>query len=289
MQKNNVLKLENRSNINFDGWIVKRIPSIIGVDMKTKLTIKPLALISFIIFFQLATFAQSPEKHIHQREQLWLGYFNQTRFSDKWGFWADVHYRMTDNFAERPFQLLIRPAATYYIKDNLRLNVGYASVTHFPAKGLTTTRLEHRPWQQIWWNQKYTGLTTLQWLRLEQRFNEKVVADVKQDGYNYNFRVRYNFSAFIPLSGKEIRPKSVFVAIIDEVFLNFGDRIVYNTFDQNRLFIGAGYQFTSHVNLQVGYMNIYQQEGSGNNYSSTHTARIFLFHNLDLRNRASEK
>jgi hypothetical protein len=229
--------------------------------------------------------AQTAEKHIHEREQLWLGFFNQTRFSNRWGTWTDIHYRRTDNFAERSFQFMIRPAITYFIKDNLRVNLGYAFVSHYPAEGLKTTRYEHRPWQQIWWNQKYPGLTTLQWLRLEQRFNERVVNDVKQDDYNYNFRLRYNFSFFIPLKGKEMAPKTPFAAIIDEVFLNFGDRIVYNTFDQNRFFAGFGYQFTSHLNAQLGYMHVYQQEGSGINYLSTHAIRLFVFHSLDLRHK----
>ena len=227
--------------------------------------------------------AQTSEKHIHSREQLWLGYFNQPRFNNSWGVWLDIHYRMTDNFVDRPFQFLLRPALTYFVKDNIRINTGYAFVAYFPAEGMNTTRYEHRPWQQVWWSQKYPGLATLQWLRLEQRFNEKVVADEKQDGYNYNFRVRYNFSFFIPLKGKEIVAHTPFAAIIDEVFLNFGDRIVYNTFDQNRFFAGFGYQFTSHLNAQLGYMNVYQQEGSGNNYYSTQTIRLFLFHSLDLR------
>jgi hypothetical protein len=237
------------------------------------------------ILLSSSAYSQAAEKHIHSREQLWLGYFTQTRFSNKWGMWLDVHYRMTDNFADRPFQFLIRPAITYFIKDNLRLNAGYALVEHFPGKGLNTTRMEHRPWQQVWWNQKYAGLTTLQWLRLEQRFNEKIVADKKQDGYNYNFRARYNFSFFIPLKGKEIVPHTPFAAIINEVFLNFGDKIVYNTFDQNRLFAGFGYQFTTHLNAQLGYMNVYQQEGSGNNYFSTHAIRLFFFHSFDFRNK----
>ena len=231
-------------------------------------------------------FGQSAQKDIHVREQLWFGYFNQTRFTNKWGMWFDVHYRMTDNFAERPFQFLVRPAVTYFIKDNLRFNFGYAFAAHFPAEGMNTTRYEHRPWQQIWWNQKYSGFTTLQWLRLEQRFNQKVVADEKIGGYNYVFRVRYNFSFFIPLKGKEITPKIPFAVIMNEVFLNFGDRVVYNTFDQNRFFVGIGYPFSSHLNAQLGYMNVYQQEASGNNYYSTHAIRLFFFHSMDLRKKS---
>ena len=227
--------------------------------------------------------AQAPDKEVHHREQLWFGYFNQTRLSDKFGFWLDVHYRQTDNFIERPFQFLVRPAVTYFIKDNLRVNVGYAFVNHFPAEGNETSRPEHRLWQQIWWNQKYPGLSTLQWLRFEQRFNRKIANDELQDGYNFNYRLRYNISFFIPLKGKEIVAKTPFIALMDEVFLNFGKNIVYNTFDQNRFFVGFGYQFTSHLNAQLGYMNVYQQEASGNKYMSTNAIRLFVFHSLDLR------
>lgn len=243
-----------------------------------------------ILLFINATlcFSQTVEKHVHEREQLWLGYFNQTRLTNKFGLWFDIHYRQTDNFVDRPFQFLVRPALTYFIRDNLRVQAGYAFAEHFPAKGKDTTRPEHRAWQQIWWTQKYSGLTTLQWLRLEERFNRKIENDVLLDEYNFNYRLRYNMSFFIPLKGKEITPRSPFVAVMNEVFINFGGKIVYNTFDQNRFFAGVGYQFTSHLNGQLGYMNIYQQEASGNNFLSTHAIRFFIFHSLDLRPKAKE-
>lgn len=79
--------------------------------------------------------------------------------------------------------------------------------------------------------------------------------------------------------------KTPFVVVMNEVFLNFGKKVLYNTFDQNRFFIGAGYQFSQHLNAQLGYMNIFQQEASGTNYFSTHTIRLFIFHSLDFRNK----
>ena len=249
-----------------------------------KLINKSICIIIGFAIYQTG-YSQSTEKSIHTREQLWFGYFNQTRITNKVGLWLDVHYRLTDHFAERPFQFIVRPALNFYIKDNLRLQTGYAYVSHFPAEGLETTRPEHRGWQQIWWNQKYNGFTTLQWLRLEERFNRKVANDELQPGYNFNYRLRYNFSFFFPLKGKELVAKTPFLALIDEVFINFGDKIVYNTFDQNRFFIGLGYQITSHMNVQTGYMNIFQQEASGNSYWSTHAIRLFLFQTLDVRSK----
>lgn len=224
-------------------------------------------------------------KEIHSREQVWFGYFNQTRLTNKFGFWLDVHYRQTDNFVDRPFQFMARPALTWFIKDNLRFNAGYAIVNHFPAKGLNTSRPEHRAWQQIWWSQKYTGISMLQWLRLEERFNRKIANDVLQDGYNFNYRLRYNASFFIPLRGKEIVAKTPFAVVMNEVFVNFGKNIVYNTFDQNRFFVGIGYQFTSHFNAHFGYMNIFQQEAAGSRYMITHAIRLFAFHTIDLRDK----
>ena len=116
----------------------------------------------FFLFVSTTVFAQPPEKNIRTAGQLWIAYLNQTRFSEKWGAWIDIHYRTTDNLTDRPMTFLIRPAVTYFIKDNLRVNIGYAFAEHYPGKGLTTIRREHRPWQQIWWNQKYSGLTLLQ-------------------------------------------------------------------------------------------------------------------------------
>src|SRR5436190_17884246 len=159
----------------------------------------------FFLLGAIVTYGQPPTKSIHEREQLWVGYFNQTRFTKRFGLWLDIHYRQTDNFVERPFQFLIRPAVNFFIKDNLRLQTGYAFVEHFPAKGLNTSRPEHRGWQQIWWNQKYTGLTTLQWLRVEERFNKKIVNDVLQPDTYFTIRLRYNYSFFIPLKGKEMK------------------------------------------------------------------------------------
>jgi Protein of unknown function (DUF2490) len=249
-----------------------------------------LILFAFIFCFTFhRSEAQSTTKDVREREQVWLGYFNQTRLSNKFGFWVDVHYRQTDHFLDRPFQFLFRPAVTYFISDNLRVNVGYAFVDHFPSKGLNTAWPEHRAWQQIWWNQKYPGLSTLQWLRLEERFNRKIQNDQLLDGYNFNYRLRYNMSFFIPLKGKEIVAKTPFIAIANEVFINFGGKIVYNTFDQNRFFAGVGYQFTKHLNAQLGYLNIYQQEAVGNKYTVSHAIRLFVFHSLDLRKKSPEK
>ncbi|WP_285544935.1 hypothetical protein [Dyadobacter frigoris] len=50
-----------------------------------------------LILFTLPSFGQ---KQINKQSGVWLGYFNQTRLTDKWGIWLDLHARRTE-FSDR--------------------------------------------------------------------------------------------------------------------------------------------------------------------------------------------
>ena len=89
--------------------------------------------------------------------------------------------------------------------------------------------------------------------------------------------MRYNIWYDIPLSKKGIVPKSLSFVVNDEVHINFGKEIVYNYFDQNRFFVGLKYQFTDHSNLQVGYMNLFQQLSAGNKYRTSMRSVFSIF------------
>lgn len=226
-------------------------------------------------------------KHTERIEQVWLGYFNQTRFSNKWGIWVDAHLRTKDDFFNELYQAIIRGGVTYYLNDATKLTVGDAFINHYPGDNhKQISQPEHRPWQQIQWHTKYNKVKTMQYVRLEERFRRKVLNDsTLADGNNFNFRVRYNFLIQVPL-GKSERPSGSFSFIFNnEVHINFGKQIVYNYFDQNRFFLGFAYHINTTDNLQFGYMNIFQQLSSGNQYRIINAARVFYFHNLDLRKK----
>jgi hypothetical protein len=242
--------------------------------------------ISLVLLLLSSTNAQT--KTTVDVRQLWTGYFNQTRLTDKWGLWTDVHLRTKDNYFNNLSQGIIRFGLTYYLNDDAKLTAGYAYVNHFPSDNHTNiSQPEHRPWQQIQWHTKYPKLKLMQWFRLEERYRRKIKNnDELADGYNFNFRLRYNILSQFPLSKKRFQPNTFSFVLSNEVFVNFGEQIVYNVYDQNRFFAGFHYHINKHDNLQFGYMNIYQQLASGNQYRSTHAARVFYFHNLDLRKKA---
>ena len=240
-------------------------------------------LLSTSLLITLAGFSQKQTTHT---EQVWLGYFNQTRFSNKWGLWVDLQLRTKEDFFTNFSTAIARAGATYYLNDNTKLTAGYAYINHFPADGhKNVSQPEHRPWQQIQWHTKYEKLRLMQWIRLEERFRRKIENDDElAEGYNFNWRVRYNFFAAFPLSKQAFAPKTWSFVLNDELHINAGKEVVYNYFDQNRFFAGFSYHLNAHDNIQVGYLHVFQQLSSAaSSYKSIHAARLFYFHNLDTR------
>ena len=226
-------------------------------------------------------------KQTEHVNRIWVAYFNQTRLSNKWGMWTDLHLRTKENFVEDLSQSIIRLGLTYYIKDNTKFTLGYAYVNDFPSDNHKNISVpEHRPWQQLQWHTNYGKKRMMQWIRLEERYKRKVLNDdALADGYSFNFRVRYNIWYEIPLSKKGIVPNSFSFIINDELHINLGKQVVNNYFDQNRLFLGLKYQTGEHSNLQVGYMNLFQQLAAGNKYRNINAIRLFFFQNVDLRKK----
>ena len=244
-----------------------------------------LVLTTFLLLTALPSWAQ---KQYVREQQLWLGVFNQTRFSQRWGTWTDLHLRLHDQFVGDLFQGLARVGLTYYLTDDVRLTGGYAYVHHFPDGARTVGQPEHRPWQQVQWFTKFPKARLMQWVRLEERFRQQVVnnEDLGSD-YNFNCRVRYNTALFLPLTSKGFEPGGLQFLLNEEVMVNFGKEIRYNYFDQNRLFAGLVYQINKHAQIQGGYMHLFQQLPAGTTYRDQHTIRVFYFHNLDLRPSAA--
>lgn len=228
------------------------------------------------------------QKQTEKFTQIWTAYSNQTRFSNKWGAWLDIHLRTKDDFTNGLSQLIFRPAITYYANDATKISAGYAYVRIYPLDGHTeVVQPEHRIWQQIQWHTKYKRNRTMQWFRLEERYRRKVLNDsTLGDGYNFNYRLRYNFAWQIPLS-TEIKKGAFSFLLNNEVHVNFGKQITYNYFDQNRFFVGFAYNTNATDNLQFGYMNVFQQLPAGNKYRSSDVIRVSYFHNVDLRRKGA--
>jgi hypothetical protein len=232
------------------------------------------------------SFAQT--KQVQYDQQVWFGYNSQSRISNKWGIWLDGNLRTRKDYFTNFYQNVVRVGIMYYLNDVTRITAGYAWINYFPDEGhWAVSQPEHRPWQQIHWQTQYAKSSLSHRLRLEERYRRKILNDsTLADGYNFNFRARYNLVFQVPLSRRGIVPNTFSFITSDEIMVNFGRQIVYNYFDQNRFFVGFGYHPNTVDQLQIGYLNIFQQLSAGNRYRNSHVVRIFFFHNLDLRKKS---
>jgi hypothetical protein len=223
------------------------------------------------------------QKEVDVREQVWVGYFNQTRFTEKSGLWLDLQLRMNDFLSERAVSIA-RLGYTYFFADQLRLTAGYGYITHYALNDGQPHVPENRLWQQIQWFGKTKRVNLAQYLRVEERFVRRVSNGELADASRFTWRFRYNFAVTIPLKDG-LSPGTPFVFLNNELHVNAGKNIVNNYFDQNRLFAGIGYQFTAATNAHLGYLFVFQQLPAGNEYVHINAIRLFLNHNLDLRKK----
>ena len=240
--------------------------------------------VAFLLTATQCTNAQT-SKNTTNLNQIWLGYFNQTRLSNKWGLWGDFNLRTKENFVNNFSLSMIRLGLTYYVTNDTKLTAGYAYIDAYPGDNhKNISQPEHRLFQQVQWHTKYGKQRMMQWLRLEEKFKQKILNnDALAAGYNFNYKVRYNIWYEVPLSKKTIHPGSLSFVVNDEVHINFGKQIVNNYFDQNRFFVGLKLQTNAHSNLQFGYLNVFQQMAAGNQYKNIDALRVFYFQNFDLR------
>lgn len=141
---------------------------------------------------------------------------------------------------------------------------------------------ENRLYQQLQLTQTVGKIRLLQRLRVEERWQQRVVNFLPTTDYRYSTRYRYLLSATMPLSKNKKMPSLV---LADELLLQSGKAIVYNPFDQNRLFAGIRQQLTPSLAFDFGYMLVNQQRLSGDQYSRNHTIRWFFYWQPDFRKK----
>ena len=171
----------------------------------------------------------------------------------------------------------------YWLKEYITVTVGYGQMWVAPVKpGWHHYAQEHRIYHQIQMSSKIGKIGLLNRLRNEQRWQEKIVSDQFINNYKFTDRVRYLLSMTIPVFKNPHYPSLV---LSDELSVQFGKEIIYNTFDQNRAFTGIKQTISKSLSFDLGYMLVYQQKSSGYQYDKNHTLRLFFYYLPDFRKK----
>jgi len=231
------------------------------------------ALLSLLLFGSLSTTGSAADQHA-DNYNLWLNYVgDHPLFGSPWGLHLEVQNRLSD-WGDDSQQLLVRPGINYAISPTLSVSAGWAYVKTFPYGDLPVDHEfdEHRAWEQVLYKAKFLGLEWQHRMRLEQRWIEELDKEGTTTNWRGENRFRYLLRTNIPLSSD----KKTYLALWNEVFLNFGGNILKNHFDQNRAFIGIGHQFSADTRLEVGFMEQTIQRRGGDKWENNHTPSIWL-------------
>lgn len=214
-------------------------------------------------------------KIIHVQTHTWISINSKFKIGKNWFLLGDVHVRGNNLFSSNSFYLG-RIGAGYDFNKNLSLAAGYANLLSSPSGiNLHTKADENRVYEQLQLSTTFHNLLVLQRLRNEQRWQSIIINDRRTGETRFTNRVRYLLSLSIPVFKNSRLPQLVFA---DEIMLQFGKSIVYNTFDQNRIFFGIKQAISRRFSFDAGYMRTLQQLSTGTDYLRNHTIRLFFYY-----------
>jgi len=230
----------------------------------------------FIIY---PTHAQ--EKHVNRGNQQWFQYIHEIPINEIWSIKNDFNFRWRAQMSSRS-QYLLRTNIGFLINEHVRIAGGFAHLGFYVVEQLA--RLEYRPFQELSIDHEYEKLVTGHRFRIEERFFKALAERKAGEGHNFNFRLRYRFSVSYPLfSIPALHPESkVSFGIADEIFLNAGQSIVYNIFNQNRLLIGPAVQFNDNTEFKITYNNLFASASEPDEYRHLDIIWLGLSHKLDF-------
>jgi hypothetical protein len=249
-------------------------------------------LLFIVICFSFGyAFTQDRSESVLEETGNWNGVYIKVKLSEKFGYYGEHHYRRRNSldnkydFIGRMRQVYNRAGINIFFNPYFEAVIGPTLVWNFtPQPGnpnFQKTTLEPRIWHQWLFIMPTMGRTKMyHQFRFEHRW--KMDNNVGAD-FEYTDRYRYKVFAYIPLNKKKIEEKTWFVSPSAEIFMHTGRDIVYNTFEDFRIYNGIGYVLNSKVTFFGGHMWTIGQKRNGYQYRMSHIIRLNVFIGLDAR------
>ena len=255
---------------------------------KTKI-ISPL----FIFMILCLPVKMHAQKQKINQSQLWYAYVNNLKFSDKYRLLTDIQEREFIQPVGSQGNLIFRSILYRNLGSNWEVGGGLALFFTGPQKIPAATKLivpELRPTVDFIYRQKAGLLNINHRYRFEARYYHDVQNNELYDGFSFgNFRFRYQLSLDYPLI-KDAKKKPVLSArIYDEIFLNAGNKIVSNTFDQNRIYGGLLIDASKSFSFELGYLNWFQETSDGKSFYNRNIYRIGINQRINLAKSKTTK
>jgi hypothetical protein len=244
--------------------------------------IKKYSLTFAILILGFRVLAQN--KEITHQNLYWARYYSQLIFTEKISWHNEIDNR---TFFEnnRHHHLIIHSRLHYKIFKNADAALGLTYSLQSPQDPNSISNLivpEIRP------NQEFNylipidkRLTIHHRFRLDERFFRKNNGIELNDGYDFNFRLRYRLQISYKIGPIE-SSKPTTLKMANELMVNAGKTIVNNHFDQNRVYFAIEQTFSKQIAIEVGYLKWYQQRATGYQYFDRNIIRFTMYHKMML-------
>lgn len=180
-------------------------------------------------------------------------------------FWLEGQGRF-GNDGTTLSQGMVRPGLGYWLTETANIWLGHAFIPTMEPFTQNDVN-ENRIWQQLLW----TPLAPLGPLISRSRFEQRFTG-----APDVTYRFRQIFRLAYPLS---FAPGFMLVGW-EEYFVNINSTGPYKAgFDQNRVFVGVGYNLDENIRTEVGYMNQYiNRDATADLMTHVLSLNLFLNH-----------
>lgn len=230
------------------------------------------------------------QKTVTNQALTWFTFNQNLKINDRFSVQTDIQER----FFIAPLkqsQFLIRSTFKTAIKQNWDFGVGFCFflTNTDPTVNFHLQVPEVRPYIEFNNKQVLKRIVVSHRYRLESRFFKNSNNNELQHGFSFgSMRFRYQLGVDIILNKPKDEKHAIKLRASNEIMLNFGNKIKYNLFDQNRLSIALQYAPIKSVAFEIGYVNWFQQRASGSAYFNRNILRIGIVSNIHLNKKKNQ-
>lgn len=256
--------------------------------------LKNIILLILILVFPKQSFTQN-ENFITHQPQFWSETNFYEKLSDNWATQVDIQYARQGsstnlNLFKYQQQFTIRLWGHYNFSTinnhHLRLSAFIGNWDNDAIADLNIKREnEYRAAIQFTTYSKKQNPLYINRFRLEYKLFEQNPGNIS-DGLDNAIRFRYQTRYYKPLNKSTLDTGALYLMAFQETFLYILDeRGRISNFDQNRIFIGLGYKFSSKFTLEAGYFGMLQMFRNENQFYLNHIFQVSIYFDNLLREK----
>ncbi|EKT4502192.1 conserved hypothetical protein [Flavobacterium psychrophilum] len=262
----------------------------------------------YYAFFILLSIQLHPQDVKKANENnAWISLSGNNSITKNWSILTELNWRRNEGFS-KPIQNELKLGINYKVNKTHTVTLGWAHNETYSYGALSRNIKENiynnysyneqRLFEQLSITHPSTNRILYdsrfrfeqRWIQNKVKVNNEYVRPSEEylalhpdsEDWKFRQRIRYRLRIQIPLTKKEMADGTLFFSASDEIFLNVGNKIAANIYDQNRAIIGLGWRFNKNTNIQFAYLNHFIERSNGIAKENNHTFLSTLNFNIDF-------